>query len=216
MLGLGRVAGYFSPKYYKSFFRYKSDTASLTGKRIKRSDVLEIKETFESLTPPKISFRRAMEVEGVLDSDLPKSHSMYNYVLTGLLVVSTYPIFLSLKAVVHKMNGGEFFFGFVPALITPLFFILFTFLFYFMYSWFQWRIRNRLLITPYDFIRVVKTFPTEFLPFNDFNDTMSEKHGKDWKKKLPPKKKKVKSQKNKSEEENIHSDSQKDVKKDSE
>lgn len=187
MLGLKRVAGYFSPKYYAYYFKFKSDTSSLTGKKIKVSDMQEISETFGSLTPPKISFERAMQLEGILDSDLPKSHKMYDFILSGLMAVSTYPIYLSIKSVIHKINGGEFFLGFFPSFATPLLFIVFTMMFYYMYSWLQWRIRNRMLITPNDFFRIIRAYPLEALPFNDFNDTMKSKYGKDWKKKLPKK-----------------------------
>ena len=195
MFGKRTVTRYISLHYYKQFFKYRPSTPLLLGKKIKIKDIKELKKTFNELKPPKVKFEHAMQREGILESDLPSSHKKYNFILSFLFFISFYPIILSTKALIHKLQGGEFTFGFIPSLLTPLFFLVFTTLFYFFYSWIQWRIRNRMLITPLDYIKVIKTYPFEVLPMTPFNATMSKRYGIDWKQKIGKKNKKVKMKK---------------------
>ena len=52
-----------------------------------------------------------------------------------------------------------------------------------------------MLITPIDYVKVLKTYPFEILPMTPFDATMSKRYGSHWKQKIGRKTKKVKTKK---------------------
>lgn len=167
-------------KVYRRYFMYKPSTNKIIGKKITPKDLKELFTTYTTLKEPRKSFKRAMEVEGVVESDLVKAHSRYTYIQIGIIIAFFIPLYHFFKVVDHKLSGGDFTLGFLPSVFPPIVSIFFLMFFYVYFSWIQWRIRNKCLATHRRFMKIIFKYPSELFPMQEYEDTMENKYGEDW------------------------------------
>lgn len=177
-------------KVYRRYFMFKPSTSKIIGKKIKPSDFKEMIISYKTLEQPKKSFKRAMEVEGIIESDLVKSHKRYGYIQVFLLMFYIIPIYHIMNIINFKLSGGDIPIGLIPSLFPPIVSIMFLTFFYIYFSWVQWRIRNRCLATHMQYLRIILAYPGELSPFNEKGDNMDKKYGKKWNKNYVREKKK--------------------------
>lgn len=190
-----KKSGFFvrQVKVYKRYFMFKSSTKRILGKRLTPKDFKEIYKAYTTLEEPKKSFKRAMEVEGVVESDLEIAHKRYNIFNIIILISSIVPFYHCFNVINHKIAGSEFTLGFIPSLFPSLVSLMFLSFFYVYFCWLQWRIRNKLLFTHLTFLSIIKSFPDELMPFQDYHeDKMENKYKKKWDEWLTKKAKKSK------------------------
>jgi hypothetical protein len=177
-------------KVYGRYFMYKPTTNKIIGKKISPKDFKEIFTTYKTLEEPKKSFKRAMEVEGVVEADLVKAHARYTYFQVGILAVFPVPLYHFFNVINHVMSGGDFTLGFLPSIFPPIVSMLFLAFFYIYFAWIQWRIRNKCLATHRRFMNIVFKYPSELVPLQEYEDTMEKKYGEGWESKNKNKKQK--------------------------
>lgn len=171
-------------KVYGRYFMYRPTTNKIIGKKIKIKDFKEIFTTYKTLEEPRKSFKRAMEVEGVVESDLIKAHNRYAFFQIGLLIVFFIPLYHFFNVINHAMNGGDFTLGMLPSIFPPIVSMSFLAFFYIYFSWIQWRIRNKTLATHLRFMKILFRYPSELSPLQEYEDTMDNKYGKQWEEKI--------------------------------
>ena len=130
-------------KVYGRYFMYKPSTNKIIGKKIRFKDFKEIITTYKTLEEPRKSFKRAMEVEGVVESDLVTAHKRYSYFQFGILMAFFVPLYHFFNVINHLIAGGEFTLGLLPSIFPPIVSMSFLTFFYVYFSWIQWRIRNK-------------------------------------------------------------------------
>lgn len=178
-------------KVYRRYFMYKSSTNKIIGKRLSPRDFKELFKTYATLEEPKKSFKRAMEVEGIVESDLVVAHKRYGYVQVVIMLISIIPLYHFFKVMNHFFKGGEFTLAFLPSVFPPIVSMFFLAFFYLYFSWIQWRIRNKCLATHLKFIRIIFSYPSELSPLSEYDEKMEKKYGEKWENKMLKNKKDV-------------------------
>lgn len=167
-------------KSYKNFWSYKSSTKNLLGKKIGISDIKELIKTYKTLEEPEISFSRSMEVDGIVEKDLHTAHSRYNIVQILFILLFLYPMYMFIDTILKKINGLVFELGFLPSLSISVVSMALILSYYIYFNWIQWRIRNRKLILPSLYFKILLHYPSQILPINTIEDTMENIYGKKW------------------------------------
>lgn len=175
-------------KVYRRYFMYKPTTHKIIGKKIAPKDFKEIFTTYKTLKEPRKSFKRAMEVEGVVEADLVKAHGRYTYFQLGILIAFFIPLYHFFNVINHALSGGDFTLGFFPSMFPPIVSMMFLAFFYVYFAWIQWRIRNKCLATHGRFMKILFQYPGELFPLQEYEDTMDKKYGENWENKNKDKK----------------------------
>lgn len=172
-----RIGGFFSRQVkdyattVKRSYKGPSATSSIFNSILDREQVrntLELAKDTE-LTKPKYSFEVAMAKEGLDEHDLEKGHNRLMLFNKILFVFSSGLTACNLFYLGVYIRDGIYPFAIFSLLTLALSMIIIGVL-YLKHSWMAYRIRNRSLLTIYEWFIIIKSSPSELMPFIDYHD----------------------------------------------
>lgn len=172
-----RIGGFFSRqvKDYTATVKRSYKGPSVGGSLFKSVlDREQVRNTIElakdtELTKPKYSFEVAMAKEGLDEYDLERGHNrlmLFNKILfffsSGLTAWNLFYLGVYIR-------DGVYPFAIFSLLTLSLSMIIIGVL-YLKHSWMAYRIRNKSLLTIYEWFIIIKSAPSELMPFIDYHE----------------------------------------------
>lgn len=168
-------------KWYVKYFSYRPSTFKIIDKKfIGISEIKELYKTLKSGKTANYTYEQSLQKEGIVEEDLPEIYKKFKTATCIMLILSIYPV-LNISTVLYRFFKGEIFtYGFLPTLFPGIAALIIIFFFYMLMSWFKWKIRNKMLLAPIDFIKISLKYPKELLPNKKITESMDNSYDKNW------------------------------------